>query len=118
MDIFSNILILMFFGYLVAILCGAAMINHKIIRCVLVLCICAFYILFPAIIVSFFNHSFFYSMYSRDIGIILDTLHESSKTNDIQVLQDQLLVVLGEAPYCFANRITLVTVLCKIDADY
>jgi len=57
-------------------------------------------------------------MYSRDIGIILDTLHESSKTNDIQVLQDQLLVVLGEAPYCFANRITLVTVLCKIDADY
>lgn len=53
MDIFSNILILMFFGYLVAILCGAAMINHKIIRCVLVLCICAFYILFPAIIVSF-----------------------------------------------------------------
>lgn len=114
------ILILMFLVFLVAILCGAAMINHKIIRCVLVICICAFYILFPSKVVCFLNqnHSLFYSMYTRDIGIILYTLHESSKTNDIQVLQDQLLVVLGEAPYCFANRISLVTVLSKIDADY
>jgi hypothetical protein len=114
------ILILMFLVFLVAILCGAAMINHKIIRCVLVICICAFYILFPSKIVCSLNQngSLFYSMYTRDIGIILYTLHESSKTNDIQVLQDQLLVVLREAPYYFANRISLVTVLSKIDADY
>lgn len=118
MDILTNILILIVFVFLVAILCGAALINQKFIRCVLVVCICALYIFFPLKIFNFVGKSAFTSMYSRDIGIILDTLHESSKTNDIQVLQDQLLVVLGEAPYCFANRITLVTVLSKIDADY
>jgi len=55
---------------------------------------------------------------SLEFGILFDTLYKSSKTNDIQVLQEQLVTVIEDVDSYFSNRASIMPLVRKLDTNY
>jgi hypothetical protein len=55
---------------------------------------------------------------TMEFGILFDTLYKSSKTNDIQVLQEQLVTVMEDVDSSFSSRASIMPLVRKLDTNY
>lgn len=108
--------ILIFF-ILSVILCMAILIKSRPIRCLSIICTCAACTCLSIKISNSEAEKEYYET-SLEFGILFDTLYKSSKKNDIQVLQEQLVTVMEGVDSYFSNRASIMPVVRKLDTNY
>lgn len=112
--------ILIFF-ILSVILCMAILIKSRPIRCLSITCTCVGCTLLSMMISGMISKSEAEKEYyekTMEFGILFDTLYKSSKTNDIQVLQEQLVTVMEDVDSSFSSRASIMPLVRKLDTNY